>query len=107
TGSQAHQLGLVDELGSLRTAIAIAKEKAGIDGKAGLVHRPRQATFLEQLLGTGPQTRILAPLLDSSPLASSLPPAALRERAQQVLTHLPFFAEGKPVLMSPYHVHVH
>jgi protease IV len=36
SGAQAFELGLVDELGSLEDAIAVAKDRANLDGDAGL-----------------------------------------------------------------------
>ena len=51
TGRQAMDLGLVDETGGLRTALALAKEEAGIDPdrEVTLVAYPRPRTFFEQL----------------------------------------------------------
>lgn len=51
TGQQAFDLGLVDELGGFRTAIATAKQLAGIDADADVMLRryPVQPPFFEQL----------------------------------------------------------
>ena len=51
TGRQAKKNGLVDELGGLRRAVALAKEKAGIpaDREVRLVPFPRSRTFFEQI----------------------------------------------------------
>ena len=51
TGKQAIELGLVDELGGLDTAISIAKKKAGFtdEDKLGLMILPEQKTFFEQI----------------------------------------------------------
>ncbi|MCG9129043.1 signal peptide peptidase SppA [Candidatus Poribacteria bacterium] len=51
TGKQAKELGLIDELGGLDTAISIAKKKAGFtdDDKLGLMILPEQKTFFEQI----------------------------------------------------------
>ena len=49
TGRQALKVGLVDELGNLHDAIALAGRLAGIQGKPS-VHRMRRATALEALL---------------------------------------------------------
>lgn len=51
TGKQAKELGLIDELGGLDTAISIAKKKAGFtdEDKLGLMILPEQKTFFEQI----------------------------------------------------------
>ena len=51
TGSAAKEIGLVDEVGSLETAIGIAKEKAGIpeDEEVSFVHYPKRKTFSDIL----------------------------------------------------------
>ncbi len=48
TGVHAKMLGLVDELGGLDDAIAIAKEKAGLE-QGRVVTYPAKADFIEQL----------------------------------------------------------
>ena len=52
TGKQAKELGLVDELGGLETALSIAKEQAGFSetDKVNLIVLPKQRPFFEQLL---------------------------------------------------------
>jgi len=52
TGERARQLGLVDELGGLHTAIARARELAGIPAgeKVGLLPLPPRRSFIERLL---------------------------------------------------------
>lgn len=47
TGVSAKEIGLVDEVGSLETAIDMAKEKAGIpeDEEVGFVHYPKKKTL--------------------------------------------------------------
>jgi protease IV len=105
TGAQAHAVGLVDELGSFRTALQLAKEKAGIDGEARLVIYPRQPTFWEMLLeGSGPG--LLAPALDGWTTGGPLPDGASFRSAVAVLRAAPLFADGRPVLMAPYHIDV-
>jgi len=49
TGRQAVDLGLVDELGGMRRAVELAKERAGIDSDRGvrLVAYPRPLSFFE------------------------------------------------------------
>jgi protease-4 len=53
TGRQAKDLGLVDEIGGLSKAIALAKSMAGIEAgeEVNLAVWPRRARFLDTLLG--------------------------------------------------------
>lgn len=62
TGERARQLGLVDELGGLHTAIARARELAKIpaDEKVGLLMLPPHISFLERLLSASSED-IFAP----------------------------------------------
>jgi protease-4 len=101
TGRQAHELGLVDELGSMRTAIAIAKEKAGIEGDVTLVLRPLRPTFFEQLLGSGPGVSALSLLLDTTGVGSA---EQLRTAAQHMLSGVELFSDGAPTLLAPFYV---
>jgi protease-4 len=55
TGRQAQDLGLVDELGDLSTAIAAAAELAGIEGEPSVV-RPRRKTRFWDLIDGGTET---------------------------------------------------
>jgi protease-4 len=50
SGANAKQIGLVDEFGGLEKAIDIAKEKAGIKGKARIIELPEKLPFFEQLI---------------------------------------------------------
>ncbi len=52
TGKQAKELGLVDEIGGLDTALSIAKKQAGFaeEDKVNLIVLPKQRPFFEQLL---------------------------------------------------------
>ncbi len=114
TGEQADDIGLVDAMGSLRTAIAIATEKAGIDGDARLLLYPRQPTFWEELLsgGNGPlgafqaagglDRVVLGGLSDDpGPLGAQV------RAAQSLLLSAPLLSSGQPALMAPYHLEVH
>ena len=49
TGVHAKKLGLVDQLGSLEDAIAVAKKKAKVE-ECSVMNYPAQKNFLEQLL---------------------------------------------------------
>lgn len=53
TGAQAKANKLVDELGSLDTAIGIAKQKANLTGEHQLVVFPKEKTFFEALAEMG------------------------------------------------------
>ena len=106
TGKQAYDVGLVDELGGFRTALQLAKEKAGIDGEARLAVYPRQPTFWEQLLEGGGAPGLLAPLMDTFSASGQLPDGAALRSAHRLLTAAPLFADGRPVLMAPYHIDV-
>ncbi|RKU06155.1 signal peptide peptidase SppA [Candidatus Poribacteria bacterium] len=52
TGKQAKEVGLVDELGGLDTALSIAKKQAGFaeEDKVHLIVLPKQRPFFEQIL---------------------------------------------------------
>ncbi len=52
TGKQAKELGLVDEIGGLDTALSIAKEKAGFtdEDRFDIIVLPEQKPFFEQFL---------------------------------------------------------
>jgi len=50
TGRQAHELGLVDELGTYEDAIALAKSLGGLDEDAPVRRRPRNRLSLLSLL---------------------------------------------------------
>ncbi len=62
TGEQAHQLGLVDELGGLSTAVDRAKELAKIPKgeKVSLVYLPRPKSFFAKLGELAEGTSVLA-----------------------------------------------
>jgi len=59
SGEQACERGLVDRLGTLRDAVEIAKEKAGIDPevKVSVAVYPRPRKFFERLLSMELESR--------------------------------------------------
>ena len=63
TGERARQLGLVDELGGLHTAIARARELAKIpaDERVSLLMLPPHRSFLERLLDFSDDDSVFAP----------------------------------------------
>ncbi|MBN95120.1 MAG: signal peptide peptidase SppA [Deltaproteobacteria bacterium] len=107
TGAQAHQLGLVDELGSFRVAVNVAKEKAGIEGDVHFQILPKLPGFFDELLGRGVPGSALAPLMDRVAYRSNLPTSLVLSRARQMISVAPLLSSGAPVLMSPYAIDVH
>jgi protease-4 len=63
TGERARQLGLVDELGGLHTAIARARELAKIpaDERVSLLSLPEHRSIIERLLATSDEDAALGP----------------------------------------------
>jgi len=63
TGERARQLGLVDELGGLHTAIARARELAKIpaDERVSLLLLPEHHSIFERLLATSNEDAAFAP----------------------------------------------
>lgn len=64
TGEAAKELGLVDELGGIDTALEIAVKKAGIEGYT-VVSYPAKQDFLSSLLNTKPTNYVEAQILKS------------------------------------------
>lgn len=68
SGVDALEIGLVDELGGLRQAIAYAGEQAGLGAEPAVMERPEAKNFLDELLkgvsqkGIDSQVRALEPL---------------------------------------------
>ncbi|MDH7514878.1 MAG: signal peptide peptidase SppA [Bacteroidota bacterium] len=52
TGRQALRLGLVDTLGTLQTAVAIAGKLGKITGEPRVIRKRREASLFERILGT-------------------------------------------------------
>jgi protease-4 len=88
TGRQALDRGLVDELGGLRRAVELAKERADIpaDQKVRLIQYPREKKFLEAVL-------------EKLDLASVLPPPA------RVYHQWPW-QNGEVLALLPYDIEV-
>ncbi len=57
TGVHAKKLGLVDQLGSLDDAIAVAKKKAKIE-ECTVMNYPAQKSFFEQLMDKSSESSI-------------------------------------------------
>jgi len=97
SGRDAKEIGLVDELGGLKRALEIAKEKAGFaaDAKVELRIFPEKKPFLEFLL--------------SNLLASSEPKLSLLD-PREILARSPLLrlaAEGAPLALMPFQIQIH
>ena len=94
TGRQAVEHGLIDELGGLSRAIALAKEQAGIDAEdeVELVIYPRPRTFFELLDDGFPVARALGAL-------AGLPPEAALVGSATAPARL--FRAGEPLAIMP------
>ncbi|HEX7086101.1 MAG TPA: S49 family peptidase, partial [Vicinamibacterales bacterium] len=96
TGRQAHERGLVDELGGLDTAIAAAKARANIPADSDVeivVYPPRRSVYELLTRGLG---------ADSSLARLLLPPSADERLAAQILTApLRLFQSGEPLALMP------
>jgi protease IV len=97
TGRQAQELGLVDELGGLERAIAIARQRARIpaDAEVQLVIYPPRRTLYQLVSpfgGTWSGPGSLWPLLSD----------ADREAMTQVTQPLRLFRPGEPLALMPY-----
>jgi len=96
TGRQAKEIGLVDELGGLDRAVALAKQRAKIaqDAEVELVIYPPKKSFYELVrdpFGSADQARTLASLLGfTSPKA-----------IQALAAPLQVFRRGEPLALMP------
>ena len=104
SGTQAKELGLVDELGTLADAIAYAKQAAGLDPAKKLerLDLPRSVSPLEQMLGLSSQETGSAAL--GNPLTAQLP-AALRQPLQQ-LQVLEVLAREPALTLMPFSLRI-
>lgn len=102
TGAQARQVGLVDQLGGLQTAIAVAKQRANIapDEDVDLVIYPARRSVYEALterfenpigFGAGSAEAVLAlvGLRERRALGALLAPSRLF-RSGEILAHMPY-----------------
>jgi protease-4 len=94
-GDEALKQGLVDEIGGLDRAIALAKEKAGIgdDEDVSLPTYPRQKLLLEFLLDQNSMAKAAKPLFPAS-WGARFDPQGL----------LPALVEGGMLAITPYSV---
>ena len=93
TGRQAQALGLVDELGGLDRALAIAKSEAGIapDRDVTVVRYPRSRSFFEMINSDFGVTSLMAPWLVTP---------ADRVAAMATLP-MRLFRPGEPIALMP------
>jgi len=101
TGVQAHEVGLVDELGGLHTAVMKAKEKVGLRPEADvmLVAFPAPEPLAVQIREALEGAAVRAAASDS--LLPQLP-ASLR----RVVSWLSSVPSGSPVLLPPVAVEI-
>lgn len=105
TGSQAKELGLVDEIGTLDDAIAYAKKAAGLDPSKKLerLSLPRSISPLEQLLGPlDTETRTSSVPLRQ--LWQQLPPAV--QQSLQGWNALQVLSREPAVMVMPFRLRV-
>ena len=102
TGAQAHERGLVDALGGLDRAIALAKERAGIsaDTEVEVVSYPARKSLaellIEELSGSGSDRQIDAVLSIASGLRT-----AERRAIGLVTAPARLFRPGEPLALMP------
>ncbi|MCX7014054.1 MAG: signal peptide peptidase SppA [Candidatus Sumerlaeota bacterium] len=101
TGRQGYKNGLVDELGGLETALAMAKEMAGIEKEreVEVVVYPKRLGLLEvmqKLLGAE------APMASASAQQAAALRSILPAPAVRCAALLPLFREPRPLALMPY-----
>lgn len=107
TGKQAKEIGLIDELGGLNTAISIAKKEAGYtdQDKFYLMVLPEQKTFFEQIFESmlDEQASISEPLpLQMAQRHPAL--SMLKTQWHQIITLLTLFQNERVVTVLPYDI---
>ncbi|HEX5065383.1 MAG TPA: signal peptide peptidase SppA [Myxococcota bacterium] len=99
TGAQAKEVGLVDELGGLRAAIAVGKKRLDIaeDADVALVVFPAPRSLVEQIQDafTGARTSLLPA------------PALLAEVARRAEPWLEALESGVPMAVLPFSMEIH
>ncbi len=107
TGKQAKELGLVDELGGLETALSIAKKEVGLtdEDKVDIIVLPEQKPFFEQVLESmlEEEVGISAPL----PLQLAQQHPAIHKLSTQwhrIVTWLTLFEKERVVTALPYDI---
>ncbi len=107
TGKQAKELGLVDELGGLDTALAIAKKEVGITDKdkVDIVVLPEQKTFFEQVMESMLDEEMSISETLSLQLAQNHPLfPILKSQWHRIMTWLTLFENERVVTALPYDI---
>ncbi len=107
TGKQAKELGLVDELGGLDTALAIAKKEVGITDKdkVDIVVLPEQKTFFEQVMESMLDEEMSISETLSLQLAQNHPLfPILKSHWYRIMTWLTLFENERVVTALPYDI---
>lgn len=105
TGRQAHDLGLVDELGGLDTAIKIAARRAKLDPSRPVrlvVYPPKRSLFdlLTNPIGSSVEAGL--DLFVRRPAVRMMPPAwSSANLVQSALSTLSLFRRGEPLAIMP------
>ena len=106
---EAKNLGMIDELGGLESAIAYAADKASLEKDAfDVIILPAQKTLADILEGS--KTDLSSPLrptiqLSADSILLALPPSARKQVAQQ-LQFMKLLENRSVVLMAPFSVQV-
>jgi len=109
TGKQAKELGLVDELGGLNTALTIAKKQAGLkeNDKYDILILPEQKSLFEQIFEDilDDEAGISTPL--PIQLAQQHPALALlKTHWHQIITWLTLFEKERVITALPFHIEI-
>ncbi|MYG00346.1 signal peptide peptidase SppA [Candidatus Poribacteria bacterium] len=109
TGKQAKELGLVDELGGLETALTIAKKQGEIadDDKYDIIVLPEQKPFLEQFLES--MLEVQMDISESLPLqlAQQHPLfPMLKGQWHRIMTWVTLFENERVVTALPYDINI-
>ena len=107
TGKQAKELGLVDELGGLDTALALAKKEVGITDKdkVDIVVLPEQKTFFEQVMESMLDQEMSISETLSLQLAQNHPLfPILKSQWHRIMTWLTLFENERVVTALPYDI---
>lgn len=107
TGKQAKELGLVDELGGLDTALAIAKKEVGITDKdkVDIVVLPEQKTFFEQVMESILDEEMSISETLSLQIAQRHPMfPMLKLQWHRIITWLTLFENERVVTALPYDI---
>ncbi len=107
TGKQAKELGLVDELGGLETALSIAKKDVGLtdEDRVDIIVLPEQKPFFEQFLEsmleeeTGISTPLPLHLAQQHPAISTL-----NAQWHKIITWLTLFENERVVTALPFDI---